>query len=107
MLPILYHITPQDVDEVIRLYEEGHVEKGIHGSTVELVPGTPHPKGMFRPCYPFIEPVPGVVPEPEVETRDKDRGFLTRLASMLRKPGRDVATYPRRKLRVGAKWLVY
>ena len=105
LIPMIYHITPQDVDEVIRLYEEGHVMKGIHGSTVELVLGTPHPKGMFRPCYPFIEPVPGVfLPESEVTLLKR---LINRLRRLFRMANEKTAPSSRRKLQVGNNWLAY
>jgi len=100
LLPILYHITPQDVDEVIRLYEEGHITKGLNGNSVELVKGTPHPKGMFRPCYPFIEPVPEFAP--------KKYSIIGRCINYLfRKQDENSVPLPKRKLQAGSHWLPF
>jgi len=100
LLPILYHITPQDVDEVIRLYEEGHIKKGLNGSTVDLVKGSPHPKGMFRPCYPFIEPVPSC-------SSNENTLFERFINYLLRRQNEEITPLPKRKLQAGSHWLTF
>lgn len=104
LMPVLYSISPEDVDELIRLYMEGLVPKGCHGDTVELLQGIPYPKDMFRPRYPFIEFLSPIADEKKNIMRLISQIFKRTMASHA--PKRHYA-FPERKLRVGENWLPF
>jgi hypothetical protein len=105
LLPMLYSITPEDIDEVIRLYKQGYVNKGCHADSIELVPGFPFIKGMYKLYYPYLQYYPK-------NDEDIGRSFLTLPKRIIRRFERVVKPksamkFPARRLEVGDSWLSF
>lgn len=106
LMPVIYEITPEDVDEVIRLYKEGAVTRGCRGDSVELVPGFPFVKGMFRLYYPYVQFHP---PSKHV-SRGGPSSLFDRIARHLPvrfQTGAPKKRIPARSLQVGETWLPF
>lgn len=105
LMPMLYELTPEDVEEVIRLFKSGAMTKGCDAQSVELVPGFPFVKGMMKLYFPYLQYFP----------LGRRTGFETKLAILilwLRSAAswicnRNTHQFEPRRLEVGNNWLPY
>jgi hypothetical protein len=106
LMPVIYEITPEDVDEVVRLYKEGRVTRGCRGDSVELVPGFPFVKGMFKPYYPYVQFHPPKASDGSALRRSLNNGAISRLLTRFAR-GTAESRFPPRSLQVGENWLPF
>jgi hypothetical protein len=105
LLPMLYEITPEDIDEVIRLFRSGQIRRGCSASTVELVREYPFVKGMMKLYFPYLQYHP----------IGRRTGFETKLAIVIlwarliiqkiSNPNKN--KFEPRRLEVGKNWLKF
>ena len=105
LLPMLYSITPEDIDEVIRLYKEGCVKRGCHADSVELVPGFPFIKGMYKLYYPYLQFYPKNESGLGKSIFSMPKRIIGKFSGFVRpKPA---LRFPGRRLEVGDAWLSF